>query len=49
MNCPHCTKEISYTCTRCTHSWTPRRTQSPKVCPECKSPYWNKKRRIEIK
>ncbi len=30
-------------CERCGHEWLPRDTsQEPKVCPKCKSPYWNK-------
>ena len=27
------------------HSWYPRAPRLPKVCPKCKSPYWNKPRR----
>lgn len=33
-------------CIRCLHKWFPRRQNLPKVCPKCKSPYWNKKRRV---
>lgn len=29
-------------CTRCKHEWFPRTTESPKVCPKCNSPYWDK-------
>lgn len=29
-------------CTRCEHEWFPRTTESPKVCPKCNSPYWDK-------
>jgi len=29
-------------CERCSHTWYPIRPQLPKVCPKCKSPYWNK-------
>jgi Zn finger protein HypA/HybF involved in hydrogenase expression len=29
-------------CTRCEHQWFPRTTVSPKVCPKCNSPYWDK-------
>lgn len=32
-------------CKRCEHSWFPRKVEKPTVCPECKSPYWNKKRK----
>lgn len=37
-----------FVCTRCKHSWWPRRFDdaglpiAPKVCPLCKSPYWNR-------
>lgn len=31
-------------CKRCGHTWIPRKDKSPKVCPKCKSPYWDKKR-----
>lgn len=29
-------------CKRCGHIWIPKRPFYPKVCPQCKSPYWNK-------
>ena len=39
-------------CTRCSWEWVPRFYYSadrsmvpPKVCPHCKSPYWNQERR----
>lgn len=28
-------------CKRCSHTWTPRK-ETIKVCPKCKSKYWNK-------
>ena len=28
-------------CKRCKHQWATRKEQTPKVCPHCKSPYWN--------
>jgi len=31
-------------CIRCSHTWESR-VENPKVCPKCKSPYWNTKRR----
>ena len=34
-----------WTCTRCQHHWLPRIETTPKRCPNCKSPYWNKKKR----
>lgn len=30
-----------YRCERCGHEWLPRKGEEPKVCPRCKSPYWN--------
>ena len=30
-----------YQCERCDHKWAPREDELPKVCPKCKSPYWN--------
>ena len=37
---------MGYKCDRCTHEWVPRDTgQEPKVCPKCKSPYWNRPRK----
>jgi predicted Zn-ribbon and HTH transcriptional regulator len=32
-------------CKRCGHEWYPARPKLPKVCPKCKSPYWNKERK----
>ena len=29
------------TCERCGHDWVTRGIEMPKVCPRCKSPYWN--------
>jgi predicted Zn-ribbon and HTH transcriptional regulator len=35
-----------YRCDRCGHEWLPRdKSADPKVCPKCKSPYWNTPRR----
>jgi predicted Zn-ribbon and HTH transcriptional regulator len=34
-----------YKCERCGHEWIPRSKGEPAVCPECKSPYWNKPRK----
>jgi rubrerythrin len=39
---------IKAKCLRCGHTWT-LRTPHPKKCPKCKSPYWNKPRRKEMK
>jgi len=40
-----------FTCERCTHEWIPRKPWNegdplPTVCPKCKSPYWNKPRKV---
>ena len=33
-------------CERCAHEWVPReKDKEPKVCPCCKSPYWDRPRR----
>lgn len=39
-----------YSCDRCGHEWAPRVkiTDDPTICPKCKSPYWNKPRRIDL-
>ena len=34
-----------FQCGRCEHIWTPRNKESPKVCPRCKSPYWDTPRK----
>jgi len=31
-----------YRCERCGHEWFPRNDEKPRVCPKCKSPYWDK-------
>lgn len=35
----------AWKCERCEHVWVPREDAEPRVCPKCKSPYWNKPRR----
>ena len=36
-----------YRCERCGHEWVPReKAQEPRVCPKCKSPYWNRPRKL---
>ena len=33
---------MGYRCERCGHEWLPRDgNKEPKVCPKCKSPYWD--------
>jgi hypothetical protein len=34
-----------FICERCSHKWVPRDKKRPVVCPKCKSPYWDKKRK----
>lgn len=31
-----------FMCERCEHVWLPRVYRAPKVCPRCKSPYWDR-------
>jgi hypothetical protein len=31
-------------CERCGHEWAPRQTEI-RICPKCKSPYWDKPKR----
>jgi len=44
VKCPHCGFEFvnELTCKRCGHKWVQREKDLPSVCPDCKSPYWNK-------
>ncbi len=40
---------LGYRCERCAHEWVPREKDSagePRVCPKCKSPYWNVPRKM---
>lgn len=34
-----------FQCIRCNHQWFPRKKEVAKVCPKCKSPYWDTPRR----
>lgn len=36
-----------HTCLRCQYAWWPRRPTKPQRCPECKSPYWDRPRRLK--
>lgn len=38
---------MGYRCERCQHEWIPRgdRDEEPRVCPNCRSPWWNKPRK----
>lgn len=33
-------------CHRCEHEWLPREDRRPRVCPRCKSPYWDTPRKV---
>ena len=35
-------------CKRCRHSWHPRQLEI-RICPKCKSPYWDKERKHKSK
>ena len=37
-------KVPQHQCNRCDHYWFPSTHNPPKVCPKCKSKYWNKER-----
>ena len=38
---------MGYRCERCNHEWIPRDfNNEPAVCPKCKSPYWDRPRRM---
>ncbi|MBS3090342.1 hypothetical protein J4433_01075 [Candidatus Pacearchaeota archaeon] len=41
------TRILGYLCERCNHAWLPRQNfeNEPKVCPKCKSPYWDRPRK----
>ena len=36
-----------HVCHRCGKTWWPRRPQKPARCPGCKSPYWDRPRRLK--
>ncbi len=39
---------LGFRCERCGHEWLPReKDQEPRVCPKCKSPYWNSPRKTD--
>lgn len=43
--CPMCHITVDrLRCFRCGHEWQPTRGTLPKMCPSCKSPYWNRER-----
>jgi predicted Zn-ribbon and HTH transcriptional regulator len=43
-------KTKGFQCERCGHQWVPLDiNKEPRVCPKCKSPYWNTKRKRDLK
>lgn len=40
---------MGFRCERCDHEWVPRKDTEvePKVCPKCKSPYWDRARKLD--
>lgn len=38
-----------FKCERCGHEWIPRDKEHPRVCPKCKSPYWDIPRKTRYK
>jgi predicted Zn-ribbon and HTH transcriptional regulator len=41
-------KLVGFLCERCGHQWLPRdKNGEPRVCPKCKSPYWNRPKGIK--
>jgi len=38
-----------YLCERCSHQWVPRNKEMPRVCPRCKSPYYDVPRKQKEK
>jgi hypothetical protein len=43
-----CKRQITvtqYVCERCGWEWLPREATKPRICPSCKSPYWDRPRR----
>lgn len=34
----------AYRCERCNHEWVPRGKLEPKICPDCKTSYWDRPR-----
>lgn len=42
-------KILGHKCYRCRHIWLPRQYEIAKVCPNCKSPYWNKPKSRGVK
>lgn len=49
----HMAKKVQlwgFRCERCGHEWLPReKDRDPRVCPKCKSPYWDRPRQSDTK
>ena len=39
-------KFIAHSCNRCHHKWLSKGEEEPRVCPRCKSVYWNVPRKL---
>ena len=39
---------LGHLCERCAHIWLPRSDAHPRVCPKCKSPYWDTPRLSQV-
>ncbi len=39
---------MRYNCFKCIHSWLPRTEKRPKVCPKCKSAWWDVKKELKV-
>lgn len=38
---------IGHRCYRCEHAWKPKDlAELPEICPKCKSPYWDRPRKM---
>ena len=38
---------MRYNCFNCFHSWLPRTEKRPRVCPKCKSAWWDVKKELK--
>ena len=45
---PTTIKLKQWTCLRCKHSWYPRKPVRPRICPRCKSAYWDVPRKQSV-
>ena len=47
---PRIVKLLGFHCERCEYEWVPRNIEEPpRVCPKCKSPYWDRPRQADLK